>query len=286
VIRAKDVQKSFGKFAVLRGVTFAIPPGRITALVGSNGTGKTTLMRCLLGVTRFEGEVKIGGVDVASRGKVARALVGYLPQSVSYPADWTARLAVAFVARVRRADAKRSLELIRAVGLSGHEDRPVAIFSGGMRRRLGLALALVGEPPVLLMDEPTANLDAAGREDLLDVVRGLKDGRRTVLFCSHREDEVAEVADGVLALAGGVVSDRGPPRTIESGVTLLRPPQGQRAAVLAALRRAGLEARPRELGLALIEVETVRLDALRPRLEAALEGTTVVTFEEETVRHA
>jgi ABC-type multidrug transport system ATPase subunit len=286
VIEAQGIKKSFGKLPVLADVTFSIEQGTVAALVGSNGAGKTTLMRCLLGVSDFEGKACIGGLDVARNGKAVRALVGYLPQNVSYPADWTARSAITFVARLRRANVNLSLDLLERVGLTGHSDRAVAVFSGGMRRRLGLALALVGEPPVLLMDEPTANLDAAGREDFLELVRGLKDGKRTVLFCSHREDEVAEVADRVLSLATGRVTDRGRPRGLEAGKALLKPPHGQRANVLALLRGAGVEARAIELGLALVEVDATELDAVRPKLNGTLSGTAILKLDAGGGRHA
>lgn len=285
MIHADSVKKRFGKFEVLKGITFTIETGTVAALVGSNGAGKTTLMRCLLGVSEFEGDVTVEGISVQKDEKAARAKVGYLPQNVNYPPDWTARSAIRFVAKLRRADPDLSLELLGRVGLAGHEDRLVSVFSGGMRRRLGLALALVGDPPVLLMDEPTANLDAAGREDFLSLVRQLKDGHRTVLFCSHREDEVAEVADRVLMIQNGTVVDKGRPRELGGrGMALLKPPHGKRAQVVEALRRNGVDAHPIELGLALVEVDRDALERARAALNGTLTGTAVLRLEEQKRR--
>jgi ABC-type multidrug transport system ATPase subunit len=279
VIEAKAISKRFGALQVLRAATFDVREGEVAALVGSNGSGKTTLIRCLLGVSSFEGTATIGGIDVARDGKTARGLVGYLPQSAVYPSDWTAREAITFVARLRRVDPSKALPLLERTGLGPHADRKQAVFSGGMRRRLGLALALVGEPPVLLMDEPTANLDAAGREDFLGLVRGIKDGRRTVLFCSHREDEVAEVADRVLALRDGAVTDGGRPRVLGDRHALIRPAHGRRADVLNTLARAGIEAKAVELGLALVELPSHDLERARAALDGTLDGASILRLE-------
>lgn len=211
MIVATGVTKRFGRTAAVSDVSFQLEPGGTIALWGSNGAGKTTLIRCLLGVIRFKGNACIGGVNVRRRGRHARALVGYVPQELAFHDDVRMSDAIAFFARLRRASRRSAQESLAAVGLTGHERKRVRDLSGGMKQRLALAVALLSDPPLIVLDEPTSNLDAAARGEVADTLQRLRRGGKTLLFASHRPDEVILLADRVLVMErGSVVRDSTP----------------------------------------------------------------------------
>lgn len=205
MITAHEVTKRFGRNTAVLGVSFELEAGQALALWGSNGAGKTTLIRCLLGVMRFRGRTTIGGVNVRRRGRQVRALVGYVPQELAFHDDTRLGAAMAFFAGLRRAPASRAAASLQAVGLTGHDRKRVRDLSGGMKQRLALAIALLSDPPVIVLDEPTSNLDAAGRGEVVETLRKLRASGKTLLFASHRPDEVIALADRVLVLERGVL---------------------------------------------------------------------------------
>ncbi|MGE3163911.1 MAG: ABC transporter ATP-binding protein [Planctomycetota bacterium] len=203
MIRALHVSKHFGSVPAVNDVTFDLDEGSALALWGSNGAGKTTLIRCLLGVIRFRGDVVLGGFDVRKRGRHARALVGYVPQELAFHEDVRLGSALLFFAGLRRASHAAAAHALATVGLAGHEQKRVRDLSGGMKQRLALAIATLGDPPVIVLDEPTSNLDAAGRGEVVETLGRLKQSGKTLLFASHRPDEVIALADRVLILEAG-----------------------------------------------------------------------------------
>lgn len=205
MIEAIGVTKRFGRVEAVRDVSFTLDDGAALALWGSNGAGKTTLIRCLLGVFRCRGLVRIGGVDVRHRGRAARALVGYVPQELAFHDDTRLDSAMLFFAGLRRAGARDASGALRAVGLAGHERKRVRDLSGGMKQRLALAIALLADPPLIVLDEPTSNLDASGRAEVVETLQRLRSAGKTLLFASHRPDEVVSLADRVLVLERGRV---------------------------------------------------------------------------------
>lgn len=225
MISATKVTKRFGRVVAVRDAGFRLEPGEALALWGSNGAGKTTLIRCLLGVVRFRGRASIGGVDVRRRGRQARALVGYVPQELAFHDDARLASSMLFFAGLRRAtraDAARALE---AVGLAGHERKRVRDLSGGMKQRLALAIAMLADPPVIVLDEPTSNLDAAGRGEVVETLRRLKASGKTLLFASHRPDEVIGLADRVLVMERGRIERDTTPEGLwptRTGVQVMR----------------------------------------------------------------
>jgi ABC-type multidrug transport system ATPase subunit len=211
MIQVTNITKRFGRVEAVSGVSFELEPGGSLALWGSNGAGKTTLVRCLLGVIRYRGHALIGGIDVRRRGRHARALVGYVPQELAFHDDARLGSAMMFFARLRGVDRARAAESLDAVGLSGHERKRVRDLSGGMKQRLALAVALLSDPPLIILDEPTSNLDAAGRGEVVATLRHLRSTGKTLLFASHRPDEVISLADRVLVMERGkVVRDTTP----------------------------------------------------------------------------
>lgn len=199
-VRARNVTKTFGKTTVLKDVSFELAKGRALALWGANGAGKTTLIQALLGLVSFEGAISIADLDVQHNGKQVRGHVGYVPQQVMFY-DWSVQATLQFYAELKRVPAERIESLVEQMGLTAHRAKSVSALSGGLKQRLALALALLADPPVLLLDEPTANLDTHARADYVKLVGALKQQGKTIVFASHRQEEVEALADEVLWLA-------------------------------------------------------------------------------------
>lgn len=183
-----------------------LPAGDSVALWGVNGAGKTTLIRCVLGLLAFRGRVFVGGHDVARRGKHARMLVGYVPQELGFYGELGVAESLAFFGRLQGLGAGAAAGAFERVGLAGQERKRVRELSGGMKQRLALVIALLGDPPVLVLDEVTASLDAVGREQLVGLLERLSGGGRTVLIASHRIEEVAALAKRVVVLERGRIT--------------------------------------------------------------------------------
>ncbi len=214
MIVAKQITKRFGRVVAVHEASFELLPGQALALWGSNGAGKTTLIRCLLGVTRFRGQASIGGASVKRRGRAARAMVGYVPQELAFHEDVRLGSAMAFFASLRRVGVVRARQVLDDVGLAGHERKRVRDLSGGMKQRLALAIAMLGDPPVIVLDEPTSNLDAAGRGEVVQTLQRLKQSGKTLIFASHRPDEVISLADRVIVLERGQLQRVTTPREL------------------------------------------------------------------------
>lgn len=216
-VSAQNVTKTYGDVTALDGLSLAVERGTTFGLLGSNGAGKTTLFKLLVGhMVPDEGTVEVAGVDVRDAGTDLRRSVGYLPEHAGFPSTLTGREVLAFHGRMRGLVPGERDERIAAtletVGLADAADRPVAGYSNGMNRRLGLATALLARPSILLLDEPTAGLDPLGVRAFHDVVVALRDADDlTVVLSSHVLsevetlcEEVAVLADGQLRTAGSV----------------------------------------------------------------------------------
>ncbi|HEU5431369.1 MAG TPA: ABC transporter ATP-binding protein [Thermomicrobiales bacterium] len=245
VVTVRNLTKRYGRVTALDNVDFTVARGEALALWGPNGAGKTTILRCLLGLARFSGDVRVEGIDPARDGRVARRHLGYVPQQLPTPAMTVGEMA-AFVARLKGVDEQAVGEPLLRLGIGQLCDRPVAALSGGMKQRLALALALVGAPTILLLDEPTANLDASGRADLLQIVRDLRAAGMALVFSSHRPEDVMALADRVLLLEAGRVQGAVSPGAYHDGlreaprlVVTLR--NGQWREAVATLSEMGLQ---------------------------------------------
>ncbi|UCC71961.1 MAG: ABC transporter ATP-binding protein [Gemmatimonadota bacterium] len=203
MIEARGLVKRFGSRVVLDDLDFTVERGRRLALLGLNGAGKTTLLRCLMGLLAFEGSVLIDGVDVATAGKRARGRVGYVPQRPPL-FSMTLGSLVEFFSALRGIPERRIAGRLEALGLPLDETAALSLreLSGGMVQKALLAVALAADPPVLLLDEPTANLDPQARGEFMRVLRAV-DEDTTLLLASHRLDEVEMVADRIWILHDG-----------------------------------------------------------------------------------
>lgn len=204
VLKLEKVTKKFGRLTAVDEVSLEVEPGQAVALWGANGAGKTTLMRCLLGLLSCEGSLSIGGHDAQRQGKKARGLLGYVPQELSFHDDLSVAETLALYATLRGVSDPG--QALARVGLDHCPERKVGQLSGGMKQRLALALALLGDPPLLLLDEPTSNLDLQGRQEFLHLLGELRSQGKTMLFTSHRLDEVLALADRVVVLEQGKVT--------------------------------------------------------------------------------
>lgn len=200
MINITHVTKRFGRAVAVDDASLAIEPGDSVALWGANGAGKTTLIRCVLGLLRFQGSITVGGHDVRRRPKAARMLIGYVPQELGFYDDLGVDEALRFFGRLKGLSRVHAGVALAAVGLEGHAAKRVRELSGGMKQRLALAIALLGDPPVLVLDEVTASLDAVGREEFVGLLERLRGSGRTMLFASHRIEEVASLARRVAVL--------------------------------------------------------------------------------------
>lgn len=198
-----------GRREVLRGLDFAIPRGSITGLIGPSGCGKTTLMRSIVGVQIVEaGTVTVLGEPAGSA--LLRNRIGYSTQSPSVYADLTVTENLRYFASVLRAPASDIERAIAEVGLGDHGDQLISQLSGGQLSRSSLAVALLGTPELLVLDEPTVGLDPLLRDELWTLFRRLADGGVTLLVSSHVMDEAARCERLLLMRDGRILADDAP----------------------------------------------------------------------------
>ena len=196
LIEADGLHKSFGDTAAVRGVSLTVRPGEAYGLVGADGAGKTTLMRLLVGALRMDaGHARIDGHDVVTDTERARSRLGYLAQRFSMYGDLTVAENVRFFGASRGVAgdelARRSTYLLHFVGLAGVEDRLAGVLSGGMKQKLGLACALLHQPHVVLLDEPTGGLDPLTRQDFWQlIIRLLADGVAVLVSTPYMDEAV------------------------------------------------------------------------------------------------
>lgn len=202
MIAAVELRLTLDGNSVLDGVSFGVARGESVALVGPNGSGKTSIIRCLLGLVPFTGRAAIHGYDVVREPVAARGKVGYVPQHAAF-GEGSALEVLMFVAKLRRLDPLRIGAALREVGLEAHARQRVRTFSGGMQQRLSLAVALLAECPVLLFDEPSASLDRDGQVAFFEIVARLRRRGHTMILASHRREEVEALTDRVLHVDRG-----------------------------------------------------------------------------------
>ena len=205
-IEVQNLTKKFGDFVALSDLSFTVEQGETLALLGPNGSGKTTSLKCLVGLTiPTSGKISIGDHDLRTHARQAKQLMSYLPQRVAFHSQLTAREVLQFYCRLRRLPDQRIDETLATPNFhfNGFSDKAVSQFSGGMVQRLGLAVACLPNAPVLVLDEPTSSLDPQGAIQFRQFLAALKREGKTIVFSSHILNDVIQLADRVAILVAG-----------------------------------------------------------------------------------
>ena len=226
-IQVKGLQKSYRQVQVLKGVDFAVKKGSIFALLGSNGAGKTTIIKILTTLLRQDGgSAAVNGFDVASKPESVRQSISLTGQFAAVDEILTGRENLVMIARLRHLSNPRQVadDLLKRFGLNDAADRRVATYSGGMRRKLDIAMSLVGKPPIIFLDEPTTGLDPEARIEVWKTVKELAANGTTVFLTTQYLEEAEQLADRIAILHEGKIIANGtlaelktlfPPATVE-----------------------------------------------------------------------
>jgi ABC-type multidrug transport system ATPase subunit len=254
MITVERLTKRFRRFTAVNDLSFEVNRGEALALWGRNGAGKSTIIRCVLGLLRYSGRISICGVDARRRGKAARRALGYVPQELCLYDDLTSIELLRYFARLKRVDRGRPAVVLDDVGLTEHAGKRIRELSGGMKQRLALAVAVLADPPVLLLDELTSSLDVSARSGFLSLLGQLKRRGKTILFTTHRVDEVELLADRVLVLERGELQRAGSPEILfgddqPSALLRLTMAPNDVSSAIHALRAGGYSASPNGRGV-------------------------------------
>ncbi len=210
-IEITALRKRFGKLEVLRGIDLTVGPGRVTAIVGPNAAGKTTLIKAILGLVRLgrsDGQVRVDGVAI-DRSPEYRERIGYMPQAARFPDHLTGREILTFLQRLRGRPTDVDLGLVAQLDLERHLDQRIRELSGGTRQKLNAVVALMFRPSILILDEPTAGLDPRASAIFKDKVLKAVLGGATVLLTSHIVSELEDLAQDIVFLVEGQIEFHG-----------------------------------------------------------------------------
>lgn len=223
VIEAKNLQKSYGKNHVLRGINLSVERGTMLALLGPNGAGKTTTVRILSTLLKADsGSLHVDGHDVTADPDKVRSVIGLTGQSASVDELLTGKENLEMMGRLYRLTGesakRRAQELLQEFDLVEAATRPVKTYSGGMRRRLDLAVSLIASPPVIFLDEPTTGLDPRSRLVMWEIIKKLMDKGTTILLTTQYLEEADQLADNIVLIDGGKVIAEGTAKVLKSKV--------------------------------------------------------------------
>ena len=214
MIRVKDLQKSYGSLRAVDGISFEVPEGQMLGFLGPNGAGKTTTLSMISGLLKPDrGQVSIGEIDVWHSPKEAKRILGLVPQDLALYEELTARENLMFwgsLFHLPRSELKANIEVwLERVGLKDRAKEAVSKFSGGMKRRLNLAIGLVHNPKVVLLDEPTVGIDPQARKNILDIIREIVKEGSTILFTTHHLEEAEALCDRIAIIDHGKILETG-----------------------------------------------------------------------------
>jgi ABC-2 type transport system ATP-binding protein len=217
-IAVRDLRKSYGELEAVRGISFEVQEGEVFGLLGPNGAGKTTTVEILEGYRKRDaGEVEVLGSDPAAASGDWRERMGVVLQSSAMYETLTVREMLNVFAGYYR-EPRPVDEVVELVGLEEKRDNRVRLLSGGQRRRLDLGLALVGDPELIFLDEPTTGFDPGARRRAWETIRGLRSLGKTILLTTHYLDEAEQLADRVAVLRQGEIVASGPPAELTGSV--------------------------------------------------------------------
>ena len=212
MIQIEGLRKRFGRFEVLRGIDLTVGASRVTALVGPNAAGKSTLIKAIIGLVKIrpgDGRIVFDGVPI-NGGVGYRERIGYMPQAARFPDQLTAREVLALVRGLRPAGTPVDLDLVERFQLDSILDQPIRTLSGGTRQKLNAVVAFLFRPSLVILDEPTAGLDPIASGVFKDKVRAAPGAGTTVLLTSHILSEIEELAEDIIFLIEGRVVFQGP----------------------------------------------------------------------------
>ena len=220
---AQDLHKNFNETKAVNGVSFTIYKGEIFGLLGPNGAGKTTTIRMLSTVLEPDrGDVTIGSYSIRHNADAVRSLIGVCPQELALYEDLSALDNLVFFGRMvglngkeARAQSRANLELM---GLADRAKGKISKFSGGMKRRINLAIALMGHPGLLFLDEPTVGIDPQSRNNIYETIEGLRNEGMTILYTTHYMEEADRLCDRVAIMDGGQIIAMDTPRELKSQI--------------------------------------------------------------------
>ena len=288
-IVVKNLKKSYGKNEVLRGVDLRVKRGTMLALLGPNGAGKTTTVRIMSTLLGFDGgTVTVEGHDVASSPNEVRAVIGLTGQSAAVDEILTGRENLIMMGQLyrltKRSAVARAEELLEQFDLVGAANRSVKTYSGGMRRRLDLAVSLIATPPIIFLDEPTTGLDPRSRIAMWDIINRLKADGKTILLTTQYLEEADRLADTIVVIDGGKVIAEGTAKSLKAKVgkdrlELTFTKQAQFAAASKVLGKKIVDKNEKDLTLTLMIIDTNKdvADALSAltRAKVAIESMAI-----------
>jgi len=219
----KDLHKSFNEHKAVDGVSFSIKKGEIFGLLGPNGAGKTTTIRMLSTVLESDsGEITVGGHSVRREADAVRSVIGVCPQDLALYEDLSAIDNMVFFGRMAGLNGKEAREQamthLKLMGLQDRAKGKVAKFSGGMKRRINLAIALMGNPELLFLDEPTVGIDPQSRNNIFENIQGLREKGTTILYTTHYMDEADRLCERIAIMDGGQIISMDTPRNLKSQI--------------------------------------------------------------------
>ena len=205
MIKVKNLRKEYDDIIAVDGISFEVREAEIFSLLGPNGAGKTTTIKSILGLINYDGEIEVNGMDMKEREKEIKKLIGYLPERVAFYDNLTALQTLQFFAELKGMKNKNFDGLLKEVGLEKDANRRIGGFSKGMLQRLGFAQCLLGNPKLLILDEPTTGLDAVGAYELRSKIKELNKKGVTILLSSHILSEVQELSHRVAIMNKGKI---------------------------------------------------------------------------------
>ncbi len=205
MIEIKELEKSFGKFEVLKNISFNVESGKVTAIVGPNGSGKTTIIKSILGLVKpNRGDILINNKSILGE-HLYRKEIGYMPQAASFPDNLTVREVIKMICDLRNLDIEPNPKLIDALNLSPEMNKQIKNLSGGNKQKVSAVISLMFNPSLIILDEPTAGLDPIASNNLKEIIIEERKNNKAIILTSHIMSEIEELADNIIFLIDGKI---------------------------------------------------------------------------------